>query len=514
MKKFLLPLILLVLASACTPDTAESSFAVVSSVSVVPAEGGIVSLSANWNNCRYRLGTDATFVTLPTILYAGKTGASGQYDFTVEFSANDSESSRTAVFTFTPVEGEGSGIVTVELPQQGYEPVKAKVTLSPSTSYQSWDGFGAMNSWGDSDYWSSSEIDLLMGTLGLDIMRIRIPVTEANWKNLVSGCKYAYENYGTRILASPWTMPVSMKTPEQLEASKNGVTSSLKAECYEEYALYLEKFASYMKSNGAPLYAISVQNEPDWTATYEGCIWTSDEHLAFVRDYGHLVTSTRLVTGESLNFNHSFYDPVLNDATACENIDIVGGHLYGSSPQSYSLAREKGKRIWMTEHLLNDSWKNNTSHWEETMEMLSEIHGCLTSGFNAYIWWYGRRYYSFIGDGDEGTTKGTILQRGKAYGQYSSHIRAGHVRVGVSAQNADGLLASAFKTSDGSLSLVLVNTLKNAFASLEVDAGTNVASALASCTTESYSGEVSTSVSGSVITLDIPASSVSTIEIK
>jgi len=514
MKKFLIPLLLLVLFSCSKEEPAGSSFSVAVSSESIGPEGGSVDIQASWDNCRYRISTDASFVTLPSLVYIGKTGISGEQTLTVSFSENNSESPRTAVLSFTPVEGEGSGVLTLELVQEGYEPVVAKLILDPSVSYQDWDGFGAMNSWGDSDYWSESETDLLMGTMGLNIMRIRIPVTEANWKNLVPVCKYAYEKYGTLILASPWTMPVSMKDPQQLEASKDGVKSSLKAECYEEYALYLEKFASYMKDAGAPLYAISVQNEPDWTATYEGCMWSAEEHLAFVRDYGHLITSARLVTGESLNFNHSFYDPVLKDDKACSNIDIVGGHLYGSSPKSYSLAAQKSKRIWMTEHLLNDSWNNNSSHWAETMDMLSEIHGCLTAGFNAYIWWYGRRYYSFIGDGDQGTSKGTILTRGKAYAQYSAHIHPGDVRIKTSVDGAEGLLATAFKSSDGSISIVVVNTLRQAVDGLEIRGGGSISSADATYTTDGGSASLAASVDNGTVVLDLPAYGIVTIDIR
>jgi len=82
----------------------------------------------------------------------------------------------------------------------------------------------------------------------------------------------------------------------------------------------VNKIQGLLQEGGIPLSAISVQNEPDWPATYEGCVWTADQHLSFIRDYGQLVRSARLVTGESMQNTHSFYDPVLRDETACSHI--------------------------------------------------------------------------------------------------------------------------------------------------------------------------------------------------
>jgi len=39
----------------------------------------------------------------------------------------------------------------------------------------------------------------------------------------------------------------------------------------------------------------------------------------------------------------------------------------------------------MTEHLYDDSWSKGTDHWTETMKVVKEIHGCLTTGWNACI---------------------------------------------------------------------------------------------------------------------------------
>ncbi len=395
-----------------------------------------------------------------------------------------------------------------------YEITGAKATLDPSTTFQTWEGFGAMNlggNWGDAIDWSDSETDTFTESLGLNIMRIRIPYDENDWSKLVNGCRYAYQNHGTLILASPWTMPVTMKTPEQAEALKDGKTSSLRPDKYGDYAAYLQRFVNYMSNAGAPLYAISVQNEPDWHASYEGCMWTAQQHLDFVKNYGQSITGTLLMTGESMGSDHSFYTPVLNDDAACANIDIVGGHLYGTTPQPFPLAEQKGKSLWMTEHLLNDSFAKGTSVWLETMDMAKEIAGCLNSGWNAYIWWYGIRYYSLLGDGDAGTTRGAILPRGRAFAQFSRYIRPGDRRIAISIEGAEGLSATAFKGENGRITIVIVNPGQEIYKDFTIETGGTFSKISGSYTDPNLPADLKFTSSDGKIILNLNSASVTTI---
>ena len=519
-RPYALLLAALLLSSACDKTGGNGASFSLSDLSSTEftAEGGTFTATAHWEYCKYKVSTDGAFVSLPDFVYIGDVNGTGSRDLSFTVAPNTSPEARTAHLSFQLTDGESSPDaqpVTVTLTQAGKPREAVTVTVQAGNKYQTWDGFGAMNlggNWSRPVDWSEGEVDSFMRTLGLNIMRIRIPYNESDWKAVRDGCRYAYEKYGAAILASPWTMPASMKNPEQLEAKKNDVTSSLKPSAYEDYAKYLEKFAAYMKDGGVPLEAISIQNEPDWPATYEGCVWSAEEHLSFVRDYGHLIQSARLVTGESMQSTHSFYDPVLKDAAACANIDIVGGHLYGVKPQTYNLAAEKNKRLWMTEHLYDESWSKGTDHWAETMDMLAEIHGCLVNGWNAYIWWYGIRYYSFLGDGDEGTTRGRILLRGHAFSQYAKYIRPGDVRLGTTAAGtgAETLLATAFQGTDH-LTVTLLNT-SSSQKEVTVDLGTAATGTTATCTSSNASGtDVTLTVQGTRVELSLPPSSITTL---
>lgn len=450
---------LLALLSCASRETVSPEFSVeynAQATQLSPDGGMLPPIKVHWKACQIKVSSAASFLS-PSVVNIGSKTGEGTVELHFTLAANDAYAARKAQLLF-----ESAQLPTKEIlfTQEGLGEEAAQVSVDPSQAFQSWDGFGAMNlgnNWNLNLDWTEADASALLGDMGLSIMRIRIPYDESRWEALAAGCKTLYDQYGVKILATPWSMPAKMKTPEQTQAKKDGLTSSLKAECYEEYARYLERFAAFMKGHGAPLAAISVQNEPDYAPEYDGCVWSAAQHLSFVRDYGHLIQSAPLVTAESFSARQDFYRPVLEDDTACANLAIVGGHLYGTQPQPFPLAAEKGKRLWMTEHLLNESWTQGTDHWRETLTMLKEIHDCLECGWNAYIWWYGCRYYSLVGDGDEDTRRGQILPRGYAYAQFSAYIRPGDVRVSSAVEGPEDLLCTAFKGADGGLRIVLVN---------------------------------------------------------
>jgi len=486
-------------------------------LSEIPADGGSYTLIVDWTNCKFKVSYSGTNGMISNIspVYAGASSSSGFATITLEIAANSYKTTRsttirvqdTASDTYAECEitqaaATGSSSQTTTTTEG------TKISVDASTTYQTIDGFGAMNGWGIYDCWDNSTVDKFYKTLGLSIMRILIPHDESQWSTLLSKCKYVYNTYGIKILATPWTMPASWKDPEQTEAYKDNVKSYLKPEYYEEYANYLEKFAAYMSKGGVPLYAISMQNEPDWTASYDGCIWTSTQMYTFLKNYGHIIKSAKLMTGESLNMNQDFYKESLNDATACANIDIVGGHLYGSGLKKFSLAESKGKPIWMTEHLLNESWENNTDHWAETMEFVQEVASCFKLGWNAYIYWWAVRYYGFIGDGTNDTIEGAILPRGYAFGQFSKYIKPGYTRIEATSNN-EAIDVTAF-SGDGKIVVVLINTGKAG--NITVDLGTAASGASATYTSSSANNTyLKVTTNGNEASLNLPASSIITL---
>jgi glucuronoarabinoxylan endo-1,4-beta-xylanase len=137
----------------------------------------------------------------------------------------------------------------------------------------------------------------------LSIIRLRIDPTKA-WANELSNAQKASAR-GAKVFATPWTPPASMKT------NNNVVGGSLKTDQYSAYADYLNSFITYLKNGGVSLYAISVQNEPDYKVTYESCDWTPAQMLAFIKNYGARITGAKLIAGESFQYRTGLTDPTL-----------------------------------------------------------------------------------------------------------------------------------------------------------------------------------------------------------
>lgn len=332
------------------------------------------------------------------------------------------------------------------------------INIDPSITFQTISGFGGANQMWGSTFPSNEEIDLAFGSgetdLGLSIFRIRIASNPNEWPLIIDVAKRA-QSHGAIILASPWSPPPALKS------NNSDISGHLLEENYGAYIDHLNDFISLMESNGVDIYAISIQNEPDIEVSYESCDWTSSEILNFIKNYGNQIVGAKVTSAESFNFNHAYTDMLLNDDIALNNFDIIAGHIYGGGQQAYPLAESKGKEIWMTEYLMNlnvGDWAAATegTKWNETMEMLTTMQTAMKNNWNAYIWWYLKRYYSFIGDGDEGTTNGQILKRGYAYAHFSKFIRPGYKRIGIETSSSIGAEITAYQ-GDGQWIAVITN---------------------------------------------------------
>ena len=277
---------------------------------------------------------------------------------------------------------------------------------------------------------ADSDLDLLFGTgpgqLGLTLLRIRVASDDA-WRAVELANAQGAIARGANVIATPWSPPAAMKS------NNNIIGGVLNVSAYADYATYLNDFATMMAANGAPLYAISIQNEPDIVVTYESCSWTAAQMLTFCHNNAGAITATKVIMPESYQFQHAMSDPTLNDPTASANIDLIGGHIYGGGLAPYPLAVAKGKEVWMTEHL------DTSTDWPGALGTAKEIHDCLVTGnFSAYLWWYIKRYYGPLGD------DGVLTQRGYVMAQFSKFIRPGYYRVSATPTPAPNLYVSAF----------------------------------------------------------------------
>jgi glucuronoarabinoxylan endo-1,4-beta-xylanase len=327
----------------------------------------------------------------------------------------------------------------------GAPPAAGMCSVNWTNVLQRIDGFGGGAVFLDAglDPIASTNMDTLFNTntasqLGLTLLRVRIDPS-TNWSSALLDAQRAVAR-GGRVLATPWTPPAIMKT------NNNVVGGALATNQYARYASYLNYFAGYMKSNGVQLAAISIQNEPDFLATYESCIWGSNQFLSFFRTNASAITNAPVMMPESFHYDQSVSDETLNDPVGVTNVSLVGGHLYGATIADYPLAHSLGKPTWMTEFLLNDQTINSA------IVTAQQIHDCLVTGnMSAYIWW------KCIGNANGLiSSNGVPQKRGFVMAQYSRFVRPGFNRI--DATNTGAVILTAFRnTNSAALAIVAVN---------------------------------------------------------
>lgn len=461
----LFPLLVLTGCSKDKDDDNEQSYARFSQEEVrVSATTTGVSLRVEWARTTWELSTEANgFITNFSATTGGdKTGSATYTLIHTIFPANTTGSERKQeVFVTDRTTGEKDRITVIQEAAS-----LTTVSLNPSVTYQKITGFGGMlnPTWTGSSQLTATEIEKLYGEngLGYNILRMMLYPDKNTWDRDTPIAKKA-SDLGAIVFASPWTPPAPMKTNGLLTNADGG---SLKPESYGEFAAHLKAFAEQQKRDGVNLYAVSIQNEPDWKVDYDGCSWTPTQMLNFVKNHGREVgEGVKLMAGETVQFNQSYTDPILNDAQAVRNFDIVATHLYGGGIKDYPLARQHGKEIWMTEHLFNDGQNSTNSsdwdwQWKPSLEKVAkEIHDCMEANFNAYVWWYLKRFYSMVGENDDKgrspVANGEISKRGYILGHYAKYA-TGRTRIQSIAQAGSGILATAY-LGEKEMTVVLIN---------------------------------------------------------
>ena len=286
------------------------------------------------------------------------------------------------------------------------------------------------------------------GEIGMSVLRIWINDDSTQWSKAVPTAQAAIAK-GAIVFATPWYAVASART------TGGSGKYSINPSKFDDYVKFLNAFVAFMKRNNVDLYAISIQNEPDYAS--EWTYWSADQVYQFTLNYADKI-NCRVISAESFQYVKTLYDKILNDPKALANIDILGTHTYGTqvSAFSYPLADQKAPNLerWMTEHYTESS--NDADLWPMALDVATDIHHSMVEGrFSVYTWWFIRRKYSPMKE------DGTISKRGYCFAQYSKFVRPGAVRVDATASPASGVYLSAYKKAD-SVVVVAVNTNNSA----------------------------------------------------
>ncbi len=428
-------------------------------------------------------------------------------------------------------------------------------TVNLSKTYQNIRGFGGI----DLPEWqgyslNDSELALAFGNgpgqLGLTVLRVFVNPDKSQWSKGLKTAQYA-SKAGATLFATPWEPPSNIR--ENGAGQRAGAKYHLNKNNYAAYAQHLNDFGNYMKSNGAPLYSISVQNEPDFAS--EWTRWSTDETTDFLANYADRITSAKVMSPESFQYSPSgaswiaggdggkkYYEKILNNAKAFANCDLFGTHFYGTTRDwmDYPALENSGKEIWMTEVYVPGSDYQNANIWTGkdkvgvddagAINVAVNIHnGMVVGNMSAYVWWYIKRYYSLIGqqytqkernwrDAWRPTVEvmsaseaGKVTKRGYALAQYSKWVRPGYRRTEVTEQPQNNVLVSAYKGENNKVVIVAINKGSSEVNQQFEISGQTITSAVRYRTTGSENlAETKMSPSGSGFNSQLPANSVST----
>ncbi|MGX5854978.1 T9SS type A sorting domain-containing protein [Dyadobacter jiangsuensis] len=344
--------------------------------------------------------------------------------------------------------------------------INATVKLNKDISYQKISGFGGFVNSPQFGYnhMTEAEIRKMWGVnseAGYNIMRIYIPVGEANWPQALTTAQLAH-SLGLRIFASPWSMPTEWKT-YNTQASRytdeNGVVRPvyLKEENYARYAEYLDNFVTYLKNNGVELEAISLQNEPDYQVDYAGCIWTPAQMANFIKNHADKI-NCKVIAPESVGITDNYATAFL-DPDVLANFEIFGGHQYGAIQTGHLNVQAQGKEVWMTEYLINwnaDGGSRNYDWQRDAFDFATRLNDALLANANAWIHYATKRYYGPMGDGQFGTVAGEITRRGNVLSHYAKFVTGSRRIQNIWNDNTSMLNGSSYISEAGDKAFVLI----------------------------------------------------------
>ena len=279
------------------------------------------------------------------------------------------------------------------------------------------------------------------------------------------------------LFASPWSPPAWMKDNNDILHG-----GKLKPEYYQSWANYYAKFIKAYAKEGIPVWGLTIQNEPMATQTWESCVYTAEEERDFLKNYlGPTLKREGLSDKKIIVWDHNrdlVYQrasTLFNDPEAAKYAWGLGFHWYedwSGGDQVYDNIKRvqesfPAKNILFTEgcngpfnmkqindwnwgerygrSMIND-FNNGTVGWTDWNVLLDE-----NGGPN-----HVQNYCFAPVHADTKTGKIFYMNAYYYIGHFSKFIRPGAKRI-ISSSSRSPLLSTAFKNTDGSIAVIVMN---------------------------------------------------------
>jgi glucosylceramidase len=380
------------------------------------------------------------------------------------------------------------------------------ITVDDARQFQTMDGFGAAMT--DSSAWLLEE--QLTATQRKDVMRrlfdprhgigisfVRVPLgasdlarNDYSYDDMPPGQsdpglqKFSIEhdrayilpalrqalrlNPSISVMVTPWSPPGWMKTKDSM------VGGQLRPDASADFALYLAKSVSAYQQAGIPVKYLSLQNEPLYeTKNYPGTLMLADQQRDLIAKYvGPALRNAGLNNG-ILAYDHNWDHPeypetILADPAAAQYVPGSAFHCYGGDVSAQGKVHDEypGKGLWMTEcsggtwqtgNLLATTEKlviESTRQWAKAVVLwglvLDDKNGPHTGGCATC------RGFVTV---NRSTVPHTVTYTADYYaiGQASQFVHPGAVRIESSELSQTGVETVAFKNTDGSIILLVLN---------------------------------------------------------
>ena len=358
--------------------------------------------------------------------------------------------------------------------------------INTAIHYQQLDGFGAAGGWIDGTLVPlgishPSIYDVLFRDLGLDIYRIRNTYGYdtgylTNTATIIAAAKARCPNL--KILATAWSTLASLK-------SNNSVNSGTLAKdtndpncapyyyVYDRYAKWWYDSINYMTSHGIPVDYASMQNEPDFNASYDSCRFNATQSSSYP-GYGTafsflapkiatLTNPPKLLAPETMGFVQlSSYINLIPNRSALYGYDH---HLYtsnsggsGANPDGYITDMTNFAASYSDKPRLMTEYSAGEANYTNAMNLAKLIHNSLTvENVSSYIYW--SLFWTPSGGLVTITnTTYTINPVYWAFKHYSAFIDPNWMRVNASTGTSDLRISAYISPDNNQMSVVIINT--------------------------------------------------------
>ncbi|MEH2349097.1 MAG: glycoside hydrolase family 30 beta sandwich domain-containing protein [Nostoc sp.] len=285
-----------------------------------------------------------------------------------------------------------------------------------------------------------------------------------------------------KIFATPWSPPAWMRSNKGLY----GKGGYLRPECYNVYADYFVKYVKECEAKGIPVYAVTIQNEPQYEPdAYPGMQMSIQDEIGFIKDYIGPKFQQNGISTKIICFDHNFDD---NGTDFAASVLASGAYNYcaGSAWHPYcagnSCVHEKmtevhnrypDKDVWFTEagsgtwigddsaqfadqmyHTIRSprNWSKSVVFWNIALDQNAapKLAGVDTSNSN-------RGFLTISSDSTDSVTRNTSYY---SMGHTSKFVDPGAYRI-ESNSFPDDIEDVAYKNPDGSKVVVLSNRTPN-----------------------------------------------------